>query len=96
MRHWLAHHYFDTSRTIVEATITEDHPPLEEAVLQLEARLEFSWHRNRNPENREKGNGGGLGRQLTETNENLDPGSSVARSRDLSVDLESQNENEAT
>ena|SRR6202035_1728175 len=39
MRDWLAHHYFDTSRAIVEATITEDLPPLETAVLQLRARL---------------------------------------------------------
>ncbi|MHB8189971.1 MAG: HepT-like ribonuclease domain-containing protein [Ferrimicrobium sp.] len=42
MRDWLAHHYFDTSRAVVEATITEDLPPLEAAVLQLQARLEPS------------------------------------------------------
>ena len=36
MRDWLAHHYFDTSRAVVEATITEDLPPLEAAVLQLQ------------------------------------------------------------
>ncbi len=41
MRDWLAHHYFDTSRAVVEATITEDLPPLEVAVLQLQTRLEF-------------------------------------------------------
>ena len=48
MRDWLAHHYFDTSRAIVEATIAEDLPPLEAAVLQLEARLDRSRHYNRN------------------------------------------------
>jgi uncharacterized protein with HEPN domain len=39
MRDWLAHHYFDTSRAVVEATVTEDLPPLEAAVLRLQARL---------------------------------------------------------
>ncbi len=48
MRDWLAHHYFDTSRAIVEVTIAEDLPPLEAAVLQLEARLERSRQHNRN------------------------------------------------
>ncbi len=38
MRDWLAHHYFDTSQAVVEATITEDLPPLEAAVLQFQAR----------------------------------------------------------
>jgi uncharacterized protein with HEPN domain len=62
MRDWLAHHYFDTSRAIVEATITEDLPPLEAAVLQLEARLERSKQHNRDIENPEKDNDRGLGR----------------------------------
>jgi uncharacterized protein with HEPN domain len=39
MRDWLAHHYFDTSRAVVEATVMEDLPPLEAAVLRLQARL---------------------------------------------------------
>jgi uncharacterized protein with HEPN domain len=39
MRDWLAHHYFDTSRAVVEATVMEDLPPLEAAVLRLRARL---------------------------------------------------------
>src|SRR5487761_2710981 len=48
MRDWLTHHYFDTSRAVVEATITEDLPPLEVAVLQLQARLELAkLHRSR-------------------------------------------------
>jgi uncharacterized protein with HEPN domain len=51
MRDWLAHHYFDTSRAIVEATIAEDLPPLESAVLQLEARLDRSKQCNRNIHN---------------------------------------------
>ena len=51
MRDWLAHHYFDTSRAIVEATIAEDLPPLEAAVLQLEARLDRSKQCNRNIHN---------------------------------------------
>lgn len=62
MRDWLAHHYFDTSRAIVEATIEEDLPPLEAAVLQLEARLELSKQHTRNIQNREKNNSHGLGR----------------------------------
>ena len=33
MRDWLAHHNFDTSRAIVEATILEDLPTLQAAVL---------------------------------------------------------------
>jgi uncharacterized protein with HEPN domain len=48
MRDWLAHHYFDTSPAVVEATITEDLPPLEAAVLQLQARLELSKQHDRN------------------------------------------------
>ncbi|MDH2902503.1 MAG: DUF86 domain-containing protein, partial [Actinomycetota bacterium] len=52
MRDWLAHPYFDTSRAIVEATIEEDLPPLEAAVLQLEARLELSKQHTRNIQNR--------------------------------------------
>ncbi len=47
MRDWLAHHYFDTSKAIVEATIAEDLPPLETAVVRLQARLELSKQRNR-------------------------------------------------
>ena len=39
MRDWLAHYYFDTSRAVVEATVMEDLPPLEAAVLRLQARL---------------------------------------------------------
>ena len=62
MRDWLAHHYFDTSRAIVEATIEEDLPPLEAAVLQLEARLELSKQHTRNIQNREKNKNRGLGR----------------------------------
>ena len=42
MRDWLAHHYFDTSRAVVEATITEDLPPLEVAALRIQARLELA------------------------------------------------------
>jgi uncharacterized protein with HEPN domain len=42
MRDWLAHHYFDTSRAVVEATVTEDLPPLEAAVLRLQVRLELT------------------------------------------------------
>jgi uncharacterized protein with HEPN domain len=62
MRDWLAHHYFDTSRAIVEATIAEDLPPLEAAVLQLEARLELSKQHNRDNEKSEINKGRGLGR----------------------------------
>jgi uncharacterized protein with HEPN domain len=62
MRDWLAHHYFDTSRAIVEATIMEDLPPLEAAVLQLEARLERSRQRNRDFRNPQKDIDRGLGR----------------------------------
>jgi len=40
MRDWLAHHYFDTSRAIIEATITEDLPRLEAAVRRLQLRTE--------------------------------------------------------
>ena len=39
MRDWLAHHYFDTSRAVVEATVMEDLPPLQAAVVRLQARL---------------------------------------------------------
>ncbi len=62
MRDWLAHHYFDTSRAIVEATIMEDLPPLEAAVLQLDARLERSRQRNRDFRNPQKDIDPGLGR----------------------------------
>jgi uncharacterized protein with HEPN domain len=62
MRDWLAHHYFDTSRAVVEATITEDLPPLEAAVLQIQARLELSKQDNRNVPSRDRNNDRGLGR----------------------------------
>ena len=62
MRDWLAHHYFDTFRAIVEATITEDLPPLEIAVLQLEACRELSKQHNRDIEYPEKNNERELGR----------------------------------
>ena len=62
MRDWLTHHYFDTSRAIVEATIAEDLPPLEAAVLQLEARLELAKHRGHDMQNRKKDQNRGLGR----------------------------------
>lgn len=42
MRDWLAHHYFDTSRARVEATVTEDLPSLEAAVQRLQARRELT------------------------------------------------------
>ena len=48
MRDWLAHHYFDTSRAVVEATITEDLPPLEAAVVQIQARRELAERCSRN------------------------------------------------
>ena len=53
MRDWLAHHYFDTSRAVVEVTVTEDLPPLEAAVLRLQARLELSKQRTRNVPSRD-------------------------------------------
>lgn len=62
MRDWLAHHYFDTSRAVVEATITEDLPPLEKAVLQLQARLELSKQRARNVKSHDWSDDRGLGR----------------------------------
>jgi uncharacterized protein with HEPN domain len=62
MRDWLAHHYFDTSRAVVEATITEDLPPLEEAVLQLQARLELAKQRDRIVPSRDRNDDRGLGR----------------------------------
>ncbi|HEY5246487.1 MAG TPA: HepT-like ribonuclease domain-containing protein [Acidimicrobiales bacterium] len=40
MRDWLAHHYFDTSHAIVQATVEEDLPKLEAAVRRLERRAE--------------------------------------------------------
>ena len=40
MRDRLANHYFGTNRAVVETTIAEDLPPLEAAVLQLQARVE--------------------------------------------------------
>ena len=62
MRDWLAHHYFDTSRAVVEATITKDLPPLEEAVLRLQARLELAKQRARNIPSHERNDDRGLGR----------------------------------
>lgn len=53
MRDWLAHHYFDTSRAVVEATVREDLPELEEAVLRLQARLELSEQRTRSVSSRD-------------------------------------------
>ena len=60
MRDWLTHHYFDTSRAVVEATITEDLPSLEVAVLELQARLELAKRRERDlsrDENKDRGLG---------------------------------------
>ena len=60
MRDWLTHHYFDTSRAVVEATITEDLPSLEVAVLELQARLELAKRRTRDlsrDENKDRGLG---------------------------------------
>ena len=50
------------TRAIVEATISEDLPPLEAAVLQLEARLELAKHRGHDMLNRKKDQNRGLGR----------------------------------
>jgi uncharacterized protein with HEPN domain len=61
MRDWLTHHYFDTSRAVVEATITEDLPSLEVAVLELQARLELAKRRTRDLSRDEKKDRG-LGR----------------------------------
>jgi uncharacterized protein with HEPN domain len=58
MRDWLTHHYFDTSRAVVEASITEDLPSLEVAVLELQARLELAKRRTRDlshDENKDRG-----------------------------------------
>ncbi len=38
MRDWLAHHYFDTSHAIVQATVVEDLPKLEAAAGRLQQR----------------------------------------------------------
>jgi uncharacterized protein with HEPN domain len=54
MRDWLTHHYFDTSRAVVEATITEDLPPLAAAVEQLQARLELSEQHSRDAQVRDR------------------------------------------
>ncbi len=62
MRDWLAHHYFDTSRAVVEATVTEDLPPVEAAVLRLQARLELAKQRAHDVPSRERNNDRGLGR----------------------------------
>jgi uncharacterized protein with HEPN domain len=62
MRDWLAHHYFDTSWAVVESTITDDLPPLEAAVLRLQARLELSKQHDGNDPSRNRNNDRGLGR----------------------------------
>ena len=62
LRDWLAHHYFDTSRAVVEATVTEDLPPLEAAVLQLQARLDLANQRGRDVPGRDQKNDRELGR----------------------------------
>jgi uncharacterized protein with HEPN domain len=62
MRDWLAHHYFDTSRAVVEATITEDLPPLEAAVLRLQAHLELSKQHDGKVQSRDRNKDRGLGR----------------------------------
>lgn len=62
MRDWLAHHYFDTSRAVVEATITEDLPPLAEAVLRLQARLELAKQHARDVPGLDRNDDRGLGR----------------------------------
>ena len=61
MRDWLAHHYFDTSRAVVEATIMEDLPPLEAAILHLQARLELTKQSTRNVPSRDRNNDRGFG-----------------------------------
>jgi uncharacterized protein with HEPN domain len=61
MRDWLAHHYFDTSWAVVEATITDDLPPLEAAVLRLQA-LELSKQKDGNVPSRDRKNEHGRGR----------------------------------
>jgi hypothetical protein len=44
MRDWLTHHYFDTSLAIIEATVTEDLPKVEDAVRRLRLRANGpSW-----------------------------------------------------
>ncbi len=62
MRDWLAHHYFDTSHAVVEATITQDLPPLAAAILRLQARLEVSKQRMRNVPGQERDDNRGFGR----------------------------------
>jgi uncharacterized protein with HEPN domain len=62
MRDWLAHHYFDTSWAVVEATITDDLPPLEAAVSRIQARLELSKQHDVNDPGRNRNNDRGLGR----------------------------------
>jgi len=41
MRDWLAHHYFDTSHAIIQATVEEDLPKLDAAVRRLAQRSDF-------------------------------------------------------
>lgn len=56
MRDGLAHHCFDTSRAVVEATVSEDLPPLEAAVLRLQSRLELTKLSPRNVPSRAQNN----------------------------------------
>ena len=62
MRDWLAHHYFDTSRAVVKATITEDLPPLEAAVLRIQAHLELVQQHTRDVPGGNRNDDRGLGR----------------------------------
>ena len=40
MRDWLTHHYFDTSRAILEVTVTENLPTLVDAVRRLSLQID--------------------------------------------------------
>lgn len=62
MRDWIPHHYFNISRAVVEATIAEDLPPLETAVLQLQTRLELVKQRTHDVPVHDQDNDHGLGR----------------------------------
>ena len=61
MRDWLAHHYFDTAPARIEITIVEDLPPLEAAVLRLQARHGLAEERFRDRPGRGHDNDLGLG-----------------------------------
>ena len=61
MRDWLAHHYFDTAPARIEITIVEDLPPLEAAVLRLQARHGLAEERFRDRPGRGHENDLGLG-----------------------------------